>query len=108
IHRMEDRRICSKCARNAEPSAVSDAVCARCGGMMITRADDGDDEVRRRRLEVYARESRPLLDYYKSRPTFRSINGAQAPESVTTDLLAAIDAMMPAAVRQSSTTVRPA
>jgi adenylate kinase len=102
IHRMEDRRVCSKCARNAEPGQTASDVCARCGGKMIMRADDGDETVRQHRLEVYARESRPLLDYYLSRPTFRSINGAQAPEKVADDLASAIDTMMPAAVRAAS------
>ena len=66
---------------------------------MIVRADDGDEAVRQHRLEVYARESKPLLDYYRSRPTFRSIDGAQAPEKVAANLVMAIDSMMPAAVR---------
>ena len=34
---------------------------------MMTRADDGDEKVRQHRLEVYARESKPLLDYYRGR-----------------------------------------
>jgi adenylate kinase len=110
IHRMEDRRVCSKCARNAEPGSASlpnplnGEACAYCGGRLITRADDGDEAVRQHRLEVYARESKPLLDYYRSRPTFRSINGAQAPENVSAAVVAAIDSMMPAAVRAASTT----
>jgi len=103
IHRMEERRVCSKCARNAEPGTPSSDTCARCGGTMVMRADDGDTDVRAHRLEVYARESWPLLDYYRSRPTFRSINGAQPPEKVAAELSAAIDAMLPAAVRASGT-----
>ena len=95
IHRMEGRRVCSACAANAEPDAIATASCARCGGRMITRADDGDESVRRHRLEVYARESQPLLEYYRSRPTFRSINGAQAPERVAADLNTGIDQMVP-------------
>jgi adenylate kinase len=98
IHRMEDRRVCSRCARNAEPGSAAAETCARCGGKMIMRADDGDAAVRQHRLEVYARESKPLLDYYRPRPTFRSINGAQAPELVAAELAKAIDAMMSAAV----------
>jgi adenylate kinase len=97
IHRMEDRRVCSQCARNAEPGSTAAETCERCGGKMIMRADDGDATVRQHRLEVYARESKPLLDYYRSRPTFRSINGAQAPELVAAEVAKAIDAMMAAA-----------
>jgi adenylate kinase len=92
IHRMQGRRVCSKCAANAEPDAPSSDACVRCGGRMIMRADDGDETVRQHRLEVYARESKPLLDYYKLRPTFRSINGAQAPDRVAAELAAVIDA----------------
>ncbi len=74
---------------------------------MITRADDGDEHVRQHRLEVYARESKPLLDYYRERPTFRSINGAQSPERVARELAEAIDATLPAGVRQKQTGPRP-
>jgi adenylate kinase len=95
IHRMQDRRVCSKCGTNAEPGAEATATCSRCGGKMIMRADDGDERVRQHRLDVYARESKPLLDYYRGRPTFRSINGAQSPDRVAKDLSASIDAMMP-------------
>jgi adenylate kinase len=102
IHRMEDRRVCSRCARNAEPGSVASDICARCGGKMVMRADDGDAAVREHRLEVYARESRPLLDYYRSRPTFRSINGAQPPEQVAGELLAALDSMMPGTAQTAS------
>jgi adenylate kinase len=102
IHRMEDRRVCSTCASNAEPGSATSETCARCGGVMVTRADDGDAKVRQHRLEVYKRESKPLLDYYRSRSTFRSIDGAQAPELVAAELGAAIESMVPASVRAAS------
>ena len=107
IHRMEERRVCSTCARNAEPGAPLRDTCARCGGKMAMRADDGDVNVRQHRLEVYKRESKPLLDYYRARPTFRSINGAHDPEQVASELEAAIDSMLPASVRASGTPGRP-
>ena len=102
IERMRGRRVCGACAANAEPDAPGQSVtdaCRRCGGQMTTRADDGDEAVRQHRLEVYARESKPLLDYYRARPTFRSIDGALAPERVAENLAAAIDSIVPAAVR---------
>src|SRR5437764_8866075 len=46
IHRMEERRVCSKCARNAEPGSIAGEACARCGGKLVMRADDGDVNVR--------------------------------------------------------------
>ena len=93
LKRMQTRRVCGTCAAIAEPGAGGQH-CERCGGAMITRADDSDEHVRQHRLEVYARESKPLLDYYRGRPTFRSINGAQAPEQVAKELSSKIDQMV--------------
>jgi adenylate kinase len=93
LTRMETRRVCGTCAAIAEPGSRTDA-CERCGGTMMTRADDSDERVRQHRLEVYSRESRPLLDYYRGRPTFRSINGAQAPDLVAKELATDIDQMV--------------
>lgn len=98
IHRMEGRRVCSKCAANAEPDAETPLrkdACGRCDGQMMTRADDGDENVRQHRLEVYARESKPLLDYYRGRPTFRSVNGAQPPDRVASELASKIGSLVP-------------
>ena len=44
------------------------------------------------RLKVYQRQTAPLVDYYRTRPTFRSVNGAQDTERVASDLAAAIEA----------------
>jgi adenylate kinase len=96
LTRMKTRRVCSKCAAIAEPGSTMDT-CGRCGGVMATRADDSDEQVRQHRLDVYSRESKPLLDYYSGRSTFRSINGAQAPDQVARELAARIDAMVPVA-----------
>jgi adenylate kinase len=60
----------------------------------MTRADDSDEHVRQHRLEVYGRESKPLLDYYRGRTTFQSINGAQAPDKVAKELATKIDQMI--------------
>jgi adenylate kinase len=95
LQRMQGRRVCSQCAWIGYPGAASKDTCERCGGKMVTRADDGDENVRRRRLEVYATESKPLLDYYRGRPTFRSINGAQTPDRVAANLVASIDTLAP-------------
>ncbi len=94
LKRMATRRVCSKCASIAEPGWTKET-CERCGGQLVTRADDEDEQVRQHRLEVYARESKPLLDYYRGRPTFQSINGAQPPDQVAGELAARIDAMAP-------------
>jgi adenylate kinase len=92
LKRMQGRRVCRGCAAIAEPGTHPDA-CERCGGRLMTRADDEDEQVRHHRLEVYAREGNPLVEYYRGRPTFRSVDGAQTPDRVARDLAAQIDAM---------------
>jgi len=88
VRRMTSRRVCGSCGANAADPA--EASCGRCGGTLGQRSDDREDVVRER-LRVYARNTRPLLDFYGSRPTFRSVDGARAPEAVAAALAAAID-----------------
>jgi adenylate kinase len=65
--------------------------CRRCGGPLVQRSDDNAAVVIER-LKVYHRQSEPLVEYYRKRPTFRSIDGAQPPDCVAADLAAAIEA----------------
>ncbi len=101
LKRMQTRRVCNRCAAIAEPGS-GNATCDRCGGQLITRADDSDEQVRQHRLDVYARESKPLLDYYRGRSTFHSINGAQAPEQVAKELATKLDQMVAVASEKRS------
>jgi adenylate kinase len=89
VRRLADRRICSRCGSNADPAGGED-VCKQCGGTFVQRADDNQDVVLER-LRVYQQATRPVLDYYRERPTFRVVNGAQAPERVAHELNAKID-----------------
>jgi adenylate kinase len=101
LKRMQTRRVCGTCAAIAEPGTGKDS-CGNCGGELMTRADDSDEQVRQHRLDVYGRESKPLLDYYRHRSTFRSINGAQAPDQVAKELAMEIDQMVAVAPRKRS------
>jgi adenylate kinase len=110
IRRLTSRRVCGQCGTNADvpaplrqaqghpeqgrgtPGQPVPTVCGKCGGALTQRADDREDVIRER-LRIYARDTRPLLDYYGGRPTFRSVNGAQAPAQVARELEAAVDAL---------------
>jgi adenylate kinase len=92
VKRLSTRRICASCGFNADPfDGGAGNKCRRCGGEFVQRTDDGEDVVLKR-LAIYDRDTRPLVEYYKNRPTFRVVNGAQAPEQVARDLDASIDA----------------
>ena len=88
VKRLASRMVCESCGTNAVPGS---AACPKCGCRLVQRTDDNEAVVRER-LAVYERQSRPLVEYYRNRPTFRSIDGAQPPDRVAEDLVAAIEA----------------
>jgi adenylate kinase len=90
VRRLSSRMICKDCGHNAPME--HGPVCALCGGKLVQRADDTESVVLDR-LKVYHGQSEPLVQYYRVRPTFRSINGAQLPDQVAADLAAAIAAI---------------
>ena len=49
-------------------------MCDKCGGELYQREDDGEKPVRIR-LEVYARQTSPLLDYYRQRGLLATVAG---------------------------------
>ena len=61
--------------------------CANCGGALVSRSDDTETVVRDR-LKVYWRETQPMIAFYHARPTYRAVDGAQAPEKVRDALVA--------------------
>jgi adenylate kinase len=89
VRRLAMRRICVKCGVNADPFGSAET-CPKCGGGLEQRTDD-NDEVVLDRLNVYKRATTPVLEYYRERPTFRVVNGAQAPERVAHELDTMID-----------------
>jgi adenylate kinase len=87
VRRLDSRRICGGCGTNAEPGKND---CSKCGGALVMRADD-DGQVVLERLKVYERATKPVLDFYRGRRTFRMVNGAQSPEHVARDVDRMID-----------------
>ena len=90
VRRLGARRICKVCGWTAPPGPL---VCEKCGGELVQRRDDGA-EVVRERLRVFGNESRPLVDFYQQRPTFRSVDGDQVPEAVAADISAAVASVL--------------
>lgn len=84
VRRLASRRICLNCGTNADPFGVA-VTCTKCGGQLVQRPDD-NSEVVLERLKVYQRATKPVLEYYRERPTFRVVNGAQPPERVAREM----------------------
>ena len=100
VRRLGSRLICGNCGQNADPSdvkAFETLRCSRCGGRLAQRADDNEAVVRER-LKVYEKNTAPLVSYYRERPTFRAVDGAQAPDCVAAALFDAVEAAKGAVV----------
>ena len=90
--RLGMRMICEDCGVTADGHETDPGHCSRCGGRLTQRADDSNAVVLER-FKIYQRATKPLVDFYRARPTFRSIDGAQTADCVAADLAAAIEAL---------------
>ena len=67
IERMSTRRICKNCGTIYNVKYLKtkvEGVCDKCSGPLYQRADD-NEEVIKKRLKVYAEQTKPLLEYFK-------------------------------------------
>jgi adenylate kinase len=87
VQRALSRRVCRDCGTNTTADA---ATCPACGGPLAQRRDD-TDEVVRERLRVYERDTRPLVEYYRRRPTFQPVDGNQPSVAVAAAIRHAVE-----------------
>ncbi|PZS26851.1 MAG: adenylate kinase [Pseudonocardiales bacterium] len=85
VRRLSGRRTCKKCGHvwHIEFDAPSvENVCDKCGGELYHRDDDHPATVRHR-LEVYAEQTAPLIQFYEQRSQLIAINALGTVEDVT-------------------------
>lgn len=87
VKRLTSRRMCKECG--AIGTAADGEVCKKCGGEMYQRDDDNEATVRNR-LEVYAKSTAPLIDYYKGSDLLITVDGDRDVNEVYADVLAAL------------------
>jgi adenylate kinase len=93
VERLSSRRVCESCRLTQSVSDPQDGLvesCPYCGGRLVRREDDAAETVRRR-LATYAAVANPLIDHYKSRAPFISVDGLRSPDVVTAALIAQIN-----------------
>jgi adenylate kinase len=92
VRRLTGRRICRNCQRPYHVmfnQPVTQDVCDECGGELYQRADDSEATVRNR-LEVYGKQTEPLIDYYDRQGVVARIDGAKSPDEVYEDIRIAL------------------
>lgn len=95
LRRLSGRWICSntKCEENYHekynPPKKEAGKCDKCGSPLIQRADDKPDAIRKR-LELYHRDTQPLIDLYRTRGILIEVNGEQGIDEVEADISAGL------------------
>jgi adenylate kinase len=92
LRRLASRRVCVDCGTNysvSSPPLVGWS-CDVCGGEVIQREDDTEDAIRTR-LELYERQTAPLIEWYTWRGQLVTISGSGAPDAVTRRAVKAIE-----------------
>lgn len=93
VERLSGRRVCGKCGAtyhivNMPPK--QEGVCDKCGGEVAQRKDD-TKEVILDRLKTYDEQTKPLIDYYKSKGILKIVPGFTESQE---ERLKMIDAMV--------------
>ncbi|MDD7459605.1 MAG: adenylate kinase [Treponema sp.] len=87
IARLSNRRVCKSCKANFNvkfmPPKV-EGVCDKCGGELFTREDDKLESITHR-LEVYRKETEPLIDFYRKLNKMTDIDSARDSKEVLVD-----------------------
>jgi adenylate kinase len=92
LRRLTGRRVCRQCGASFHLVAAPPrrpGICDRCGGELYQREDDSEATVAHR-LGVYARQTAPLLDYYRDRSLLRPIAAAGTMEAVEAEIRRAV------------------
>ena len=87
IKRLSSRRVCRTCGYIG---TVDDKVCPKDGGEMYQRADDNEATIRNR-LEVFQKQTSPLIDYYRGCDLLVTVDGDRSPDEVYAEIREALD-----------------
>jgi adenylate kinase len=95
IRRLTGRRVCPACGAGYHVyhrPPRTEGICDACGGTLLQRRDDRE-EVVRGRLGIYERQTRPILDFYRTDGLLAEVDGTGTADEVTATIAAALEAV---------------
>ena len=86
--RLSKRLVCENCKEifhevHKQPKELH--ICDSCGGKVIRREDDQLEKIKKR-MEIYTRETEPVLNFYRERNTYKRVNGNRTMTEVANEL----------------------
>jgi adenylate kinase len=92
IDRLSGRRVCRSCGATYHVDAPPRVkwVCDQDGGEVVQREDDTSEAITKR-LELYERDTRPLLDFYDGLGLLATIDGVGDPDQVFDRILEGVE-----------------
>jgi adenylate kinase len=92
VRRLLNRWLCRRCQTSYTGDGAAGA-CQKCGGELYQRTDDSPETVTKR-LEVYFRDTAPLIDYYRRHGKLTEIDGEGDVKNVTGRIVSAVGGRM--------------
>ncbi|MCB0977921.1 MAG: adenylate kinase [Acidimicrobiales bacterium] len=95
LDRITKRRVCESCGTiySVDSPPKNGWICDVDGGNVVQRDDDEEGAVRKR-LDLYAEETLPLVPYYREQGLLVEVDGLGSPDEVFARLLAAVESRL--------------
>ena len=93
LDRLCGRRVCKSCGESYHISRLNGEMkCVRCGGELYQRKDDNPETVGKR-LNVYHKQTAPLIEYYTKKGLLFNVDGGASPDAVFQQISAKLDSL---------------
>ena len=84
--RLTGRRVCGDCGESYHVDMLDGRMtCAKCKGALYQRDDDTEETVQSR-LDVYVKQTSPLISYYSEQKILKDVNGNDTIDNVFAEI----------------------
>jgi len=91
LKRLTSRRVCKECGAVYNIYAPDyTGKCLKCGGELYIRHDD-DEHSARHRLEVFDKETKPLIEYYTKGGLCKTVDGSKSKQEVFDEIVSVLN-----------------